>query len=374
MDYKESLRELARPRMTGTQGAQEVADIVRARMSALGFQVHEFPFTFSTIPGRFAVTLCGALFLIGTLASAWLLHQEHPGVALVVLLLVLLICGIVAAITPLLGDVLPWHKVAASNLLAKKPNSRPRFIVMAHLDSKSQPMPLALRGPAIILGLIAWIALAGLAVLGLLDPVYLTPGIITPIAVAALIAAVLLIFCWTDNRSPGALDNGSGLATLLGVAERDAAHDDVAYLVTDAEELGLVGARSIASKLDPVIGVINVDGIDDSGTFFILEKFGMPLRHIAPHLVAAALTAADEMKVPARRRDVPFGLLLDHIPLARVHLPAVTIMRGSMKSMMRVHRPADSMDNMTGSGIDAAVSLISRSLQILRSTSTAPSL
>lgn len=361
--------------MTGTQGAQEVSEIVRTRMTGLGYQVHEFPFTFSTLPGRFAVTLSGALFLIGTLISAWLLNQRHPGVALVILLVVLLLIGTIAAITPLLGDMLPWHKVAASNLFAKKPGSRPRFIVMAHLDSKSQPMPLALRGPAIIFGIIAWGALAGLALLGLLDPqVYLEPRIITPVAVVALISAVLLIFCWTENRSPGALDNASGLATLMGIAERDAAENDVAYLITDAEELGLVGARSIARKLDPVIGVINIDGIDDKGTFFILEKFGMPLRHIAPHLVAATLTAADEMNLPARRRNVPFGLLLDHIPLARVHLPAVTLMRGSMKSMMRVHRPADSMDNMTGNGIETAVSLVSRSLQILRSTPAGPSL
>jgi len=94
----------------------------------------------------------------------------------------------------------------------------------------------------------------------------------------------------------------------------------------------------------------------------------MPPRHIAPHLVAATLTAASEMALPASRRNVPFGLLLDHIPLARVHLPAITLMRGAMASMRRVHRPADSMDNMTGSGIDTAVALVSRSLAILRST------
>ncbi|MGQ0561110.1 MAG: M28 family peptidase, partial [Gemmatimonadota bacterium] len=137
---------------------------------------------------------------------------------------------------------------------------------------------------------------------------------------------------------------------------------------------GLVGARAIARKLDPVIGVINVDGIDDDGAFYILEKFGMPPRHIAPHLVAAALRAATEMDVQARRRNVPFGLLLDHIPLARVHLPAITIMRGTMRSMRRVHRPADSMQSMSGRGIDTAVDLVSRALRILRETPAQPSL
>lgn len=374
MDYRELLREIARPRMTGTEGAQEVAELARTRLTALGFQVHDYPFTFSTLPGRFAITVCGALLLFGTLGAAWALNQRNAGVALVILILILLLCGAIAALSPVLTQMLPFAKVAGTNLFARKPNSRPRYIVMAHLDSKSQPLPLAVRGPAIIFGILAWSALVAIAILGLLDAVYLEPRIVTPAVVVAIIASVLLIFCWADNKSPGALDNGSGLATLLGLAQRHADENDVAYLITDAEELGLVGARSIASRIDPVIGVFNVDGIDDDGTFYILEKFGLPARHIAPHLAAAALTAADEMNVPARRRNVPFGLMLDHMPLARAHLPAVTLMRGSMKSMRRVHRPADSVDNMSGKGIEGAVELLSRSLTILRNTPTGPSL
>jgi Zn-dependent M28 family amino/carboxypeptidase len=182
------------------------------------------------------------------------------------------------------------------------------------------------------------------------------------------------VFCWVDNRSPGALDNGSGLATVLGVAEANKDNGEIGYLITDGEEMGLVGARDIARKLDPVIGIINVDGVDDDGPFHIMEKFGLPARHIAPHLVAALLAAASEMDVPANRRNVPFGLLLDHIPLARRHLPAVTLLRGSLKSMLRVHRPGDSMDAMTGVGVEGAVDLINRALTILRKNPSGPSL
>jgi Zn-dependent M28 family amino/carboxypeptidase len=177
---------------------------------------------------------------------------------------------------------------------------------------------------------------------------------------------VLLIFCFVENRSPGALDNASGLSTLIGVAASDRDHDDVAYLITDAEELGLVGSRAIARQLQPVIGVINIDGIDDEGGFYILERFGIPPRHIAPHLAAAIMTAATEMGEPAQRRTVPFGLLLDHMPLARVQLPAVTLMRGSMRSLLRVHLPTDSLAALNGVGIDSAIALVRRSLEILR--------
>lgn len=373
-NQRDLLKELARPRMTGTAGAQEVQEILRTRFSELGFQPREYPFEFSNIPGRFAVTAVGGVFLLGTLGAAALLNMRQPGIALVILLVVLLLAGAVSAITPTLSQILPFKRVKTANLLFHKAGSRPRFLVMAHLDTKSQPLPLAFRGPAIILAIVTYVAFLIFAVLGLLDPVYLIPRITTILAVLCFISGVLLVFCWVDNRSPGALDNASGLATLLGIAEKNRGKGDVGYLVTDAEELGLVGARDIARRLDPVIGVINVDGIDDDGPFHILERFGVPARHIAPHLAAALLTSAAEMDVSARRRNVPFGLLLDHIPLARRHLPAVTVMRGGLKSLRRVHRPSDSMDSMSGAGVDGAVRLIDRALAILREQPTGPSL
>lgn len=371
-NLRDLLRELARPRITGSKGAAEVAELIRARFSSLGFQIRDYPFTFSTIPGRFSVTAAGVVFLIGTLGAAALLNGSHPGVALCVLLLVLILVGGIAVLTPLLNGMLPFARVNAANMLAHKPGARPRYIVMAHLDSKSQPVPLAFRGPAIILGIVTWIAFVIFCILGVLDAVWIVPHITTLLAVLCFIAGVVCIFCWVDNRSPGALDNASGLATVLGLAERNRDAGEIAYLITDAEEMGLVGARDIARKLDPVIGVINVDGVDDDGPFHIMEKFGFPARHIAPHLAAALLTSAAEMDVPAHRRNVPFGLLLDHMPLARRHLPSVTVLRGSLKSMLRVHRPDDSMDRLSGAGVESAVALIDRALKILRAEPAGP--
>jgi hypothetical protein len=357
---------LARPRLTGSRGALEVADVVRARLTRFGYQIQDYPFTFSTWPGRFAVSAAGLLFLIGTVGAALLINLRHPGVGLVVLLLTLVLAGGIAALSAPLTDMLPFGKVTATNMLAARAGGTPRYIFMAHLDSKSQPVPLAFRGPAIMLAILAWIAFVAYALLALLDPVWLRGDITSVLAVLAGAAGLLLVFCWSGNRSPGALDNASGLATILALAEAERDRDDVAFLITDAEELGLVGARSIAPKLNPVFGVINVDGIDDAGSFFVLEKFGIPPRHIAPHLVAAILQAADALKQPAQRRNVPFGLLLDHLPVARAKLPAVTLMRGSFASLRRVHQRADHTGNMTGAGIETAVRLLRDALALLR--------
>ena len=363
---KDLLQTLARPRLTGSQGAQEVADFVHEHLVKLGYQIEDHPFTFSTLPGRFAVTKAGALFLIGIIAAALFMNMGHPGIALVVLLVVIMLGGAIAALSGPLTTMLPFGRITGNNMLAMRPGAVPRYIFMAHLDSKSQPVPLAFRGPAIILALIAWLAFVVYALLALLDPVWLRGDITTVIALVAGLAGVILIFCWTGNASPGALDNASGVATVLALAEAERERDDVAFLITDAEELGLVGARAIAHKLSPVFGVINIDGIDDDGPLYVLEKFGMPPRHIAPHLVAAILQSADAMNLPAQRRNVPFGLMLDHLPIARADLPAVTVMRGSFASLRRVHRPADSASNMTGAGIETVTRLLRDALNQLR--------
>ena len=352
--------------MTGSQGAQEVADIIHERLTHLGYEIQDHPFSFSTWPGRFAMSVAGAIFLAGSLGAAALLNMRHPGVSLVILLVTLLLIAAVAALAAPLTTMLPFGRVTGNNLFASKPGSTPRYIFMAHLDSKSQPIPLAFRGPAIIIAILTWVVFVVFALLGLLDPVWIRQEITTTLGVASFLAGVLLVFCWVDNRSPGALDNASGVATVMAIAESEKDQGDVAFLFTDAEELGLVGSRAIARKLNPVFGVINIDGVDDSGPIYVLDKFGIPARYIAPHLVASILTAADQLNLPAQRRNVPFGLLLDHLPIARADLPAVTVMRGSFSALRRVHRPADSMDNMTGSGIETVVRVLREALKLLR--------
>lgn len=363
---KDLLQSLARPRLTGSPGAQEAADFAHEHLAKLGYRIEDYPFTFSTWPGRFAVSLAGVLFLAGIITTATLMNMRHPGVALVVLLLVILLGGAIAALSAPLTTMLPVGRITGNNMFAAKPGATPRFIFMAHLDSKSQPVPLAFRGPAIILALLTWLAFVIYATLALLDPVWIRADITSVLGVLAGAAGTILIFCWTGNTSPGALDNASGVATVLALAESERDRDDVAFLITDAEELGLVGARAIAPKLNPVFGVINIDGVDDDGPLYVLEKFGMPPRHIAPHLVAAVLHTADAMDLPAQRRNVPFGLMLDHLPVARAGLPAITIMRGSFTSLRRVHRPADSMANMNGTGCELVTRLLRDALNLLR--------
>jgi hypothetical protein len=114
---------------------------------------------------------------------------------------------------------------------------------------------------------------------------------------------------------PGALDNASGLAALLAVAAESVRHGDVAFLVTDAEELGLVGARTALPWLPPVQGVINVDGLDDAGPFIVAEGFGWRREGSAPQLAAALLTAGAALDLPGRATPpAPWATRGPHAP------------------------------------------------------------
>jgi hypothetical protein len=364
---RDVLLALAKPRMTGSAEAAAITADVKARLESLGYEVREASFEFSTWPGRFGVSAAGAAYLIGALLGAGFLYQGHPGVSLVMLLTVTLIVAAIALLARPAMNILPWGRVKGANLVAQVAGSRPRYFLMAHRDSKSQPVPLAFRGPAIVLGILTWLALAIAAALALFDPIWSRPDVSIALGAAGVVAGTILVFCWVDNRSPGALDNASGVAALLGVAEREAAAGDVAFVITDAEELGLVGARAVASQLPPSFGVINVDGLDDQGSFHVVERFGWPKkRGAAPHLAAALLSAAAKLDQPARRRDVPLGLLLDHIPVVKAGTPALTLMRGSLSSLRRVHRPADNLDQLSGKGVEDGVRLLCDALAHLR--------
>jgi multisubunit Na+/H+ antiporter MnhC subunit len=364
------LREVAKPRLTGSHGAAEVGGTIRACFEALGYEVNGRSFRFNPWPGRYGLTLVGVLYLAGTTTAAALLYRDNPFGAVAMLLILLVVAGLVGLFVRPAIDALRWGSIEGENMLAHRPGARPRYVIMAHRDSKSQPVPLAFRGPAIVLAAVAWLALLVGALAHTARPL---PGaLILVLAVIAAVSALVLILCWVDNRSPGALDNASGVVAAIAIAARERDADDVAFLITDGEELGLAGARAAAPHLPPVFGVINMDGLDDHGPFYVLERFGLVRKKgLAPHLAAALLEEADARSEPANRRDLPFGIPVDHIPLVKAGIPALTLMRGSIKSLNRVHRPADDLGSLKGDGIRRTTDLVTGALTRLRTQARA---
>jgi hypothetical protein len=321
--------------MTGTETADRVERWIRRRFERLGYETRILPFTFSTLPGRFGVPAAAGVAALGALAAGGAVQAGRPFVAAAALALPALAALVAARLAPRLVAGIPWGRLDARNLVFTRPGARPRYIVAAHRDSKSQPVST---GGRLAAGLVTGIGAAALGVLVVhgvagvtaarlgswagervpptllgaareilgpllaLDPPALLVGVCTGLA---FVGAVVVALSWAGNASPGALDNATGVAAALGLAERLAERDDVAYLLTDAEELGLAGARAAAPELATLLGAINLDGLDDDGPVHLVERYGFPRRGRAPHLAAANLAAADALEVDAERHDVP---------------------------------------------------------------------
>lgn len=365
-ELRAHIEAFARPRMTGTEGAAEVTAALRERFEGLGYRTESLGFEFSRWPGRFGLPAAGVALTIMGVLGGWLTATGRPTLALVVL-----VAGLGLLLLPLLLLTrairgLPWGRVEGSNLLFRRPDSRPAWIVMAHRDSKSQMLPTALRTAALIVGVATWAGLVGIAASWFGGPTFQFPT--AAVVAAALLTAsgLVLALSWASNTSPGALDNATGMAALLAVAERMGGNGDVAFLLTDAEELGLAGARDVASRLPPVQGVINVEALDDAGIFYVAEGKGWRRTGSAPQLAAALLTAGRALDLPVHRRPLPRSIMVDHLPLAEAGIPSLTLLRGTWGSLMRVHRPDDDITHLDCTGAADGATLLAAALHLLR--------
>lgn len=288
-DYGVLFRELAIPRLVGSPNHQKVRELLKRELQARGFDVQEH--AFSGRPAR-------ALF--GTAKS-----------------------------------------VSGTNLIAERavgPSGRPAVWLVAHYDSKGQPISMLVR----LLGF-------GLLVLGLAG---LVLDFMTAVVALGIGLALVAQNRVTDN-SPGAVDNASALITILMTIDqlpRDAA---VGVVFPDAEEYGLVGARALAkdrAELFEDAAIINLDGVDDVGRATVFAH--------RPGPVGASIARTLEAR---SWRWLP--VVVDGIPLGRVSRECVTILKGNVRTMRIVHTPSDTADRVR---LDGAASVAAGLARVLR--------
>ena len=282
-DYGSLFRELAVPRLVGTANHQKVREVLERELTARGFAVEEHAFT-----GRSARALFGA-----------------PSV------------------------------VDGTNLIAQRPSDRqtvrPSVWLVAHYDSKGQPISMAVR----LVGFFALVA-------GLIGMLLSTiPGV-----ALLLVGLSIVLLNRVNDNSPGAVDNATALVAVFMTLDQLPPTATVGVIFPDAEEYGLVGARALAAEHADLFvdaALINLDGLDDVGrpTAFLHR----------PGPIAKAVAEA----VKARAwRWLP--VIVDGIALARVSRECVTILKGNWRTMRIVHRPEDSATRvrLDGAAIVAA--------------------
>ena len=312
--------------------------------------VTEEPFTYSAFPGLWATPAFGVASMLALgagLAAGWL-GRPRLGIAILAgALVAMALSGLWLARRGVVH--LPWLRRDGINLVARRGQAEPSVWLMAHLDSKSQPVPMLLRAGGITLTALVWIAALGLLAArsqGMVGDLWM-PWLALLGALSAMPIAASLV----RGTSPGAVDDASGVATVLLAAESRPS-SALGVVLTSAEELGLAGARAWALAHPPSMA-LNCDGVDDAGALAAMWSGRKPAR-----LLERFELTARRLGIPSRQHRVLPGVLVDGVALADAGWEVITVSRGTVRTLRRIHTPGDSLEAMSGAGIPDAAAVM----------------
>jgi hypothetical protein len=347
------------PRGTGTEGEARARKFCADYLMRAGFAVTEEEFSYSALPGRWAVPLFGFLSLTWFAVLGAALDRTVPeqtvrgGIAFLPLLPILYL----AAKRMVRSSRFMLRR--ARNLIAVR-GGAPRVWLMAHLDSKSQPLPMLVRVGGILL---ASSAMLLTIVASFIPRVYDLGNIFwVPVTIAGAAGSFAVLLSTVGNRSPGALDNASGVAAAMLTAANSPSGTPVGIVLTSAEELGLAGAwawvRDQAERhaTRHTKYAINFDGLDDVGALTCMSDPDNPFTG------ALRLAASEAGTALTVRRILP-GIMVDSSALSRSDWDAVTISKGNFSTLARIHTRGDRPDRLTGTGVAEAVEMVTNFME-----------
>jgi hypothetical protein len=344
----------AAPRPAGGDVEAGARAYCASELAALGFTITEEDFDYSDAVGRWATPAIGLLTLVAMLAAAWLGSRAESGLALLVLA-----CSLIFALTTALllarwgVTGFPAFRRRGVNLVARRGD--PSIWLVAHLDSKSQPVPILVRAVAIALTAVVWSAAIAVAAAQWLGAplAHWWPVI----AIVGTLAELPVILTTVGARSAGALDNASGVATVLLAASSVDRERPLGVLLPSAEELGLAGARAWAAR-NPASVAINCDGVDDAGVLSCMYSGRRPDR-----LADALRRAGERLGTPVRVHRLLPGVLMDGVALADAGWEVANVSKGTLATLARIHTPRDVAEAIRGDGIASAARLIAETLR-----------
>jgi hypothetical protein len=347
-------RLAATPRAAGSAEEAQARGACAEFLKAHGFETREMLFSYSTLAGRWGVSIVGALWLMGGLtalaAGVGGRGQLTAGVAFALVI----IGGATSLVLSRSVNGGRLGRREGTNLIATR-GADPAIWLCAHLDTKSQGVPTLTRTAALATAAASAGALAILYVsYGVAGretgPAWLIAGTLLASSAAVMLA------CVVGNASPGAADNASGVAAVLSTAA-ETGHTALGVLLTSAEELGLAGARAWASAIaaqgrGPRL-IINCDTLDDEGSMRCV------VHHRRDRWLGAELALVGAATgTPIRTTRHTPGIMVDSAALAAHGLSAVTLSRVTLDTLRRIHTPRDTADRLNGDGAERAAAML----------------
>jgi len=360
------ITQLAFPRLVGSTGEAKAQDYIVQQFTGLGLAVSRESFSFTKFPAEVFPRLLCAIFVPVVFSVPWLGIRFPIPVCLACLLSlsVALLCTQWQKRFEGLYDVGKRHH--SENIIAtndRKPNDNiPALLFVAHYDSKSQVLPIAVRAAAYGIAIVGLIVLTIVMVIEVAIlvwfPDYITLAwlpnfIVWSVAGVTIFCLLLLQINFTQNRSPGGFDNASGVGVMLEVARVMRAHGEdksITFLAAGAEEYGMCGAlRYVQTHTDEYdqenTYVINLDGLGVGNGVNVVAGYGIPPIRTANALADLFQTSGESLSIQVSEQHLPIGVGLDSIPIASHGFETVTLTAGDVgRVALKVHSKQDRHD------------------------------
>ena len=373
------ITQLAFPRLVGSAGEAKAQDYIVQQFSELGLDVTREPFSFTKFPAEVLPRLLCGLFVLVVLSVPWFGERFPTSICLLCLfsLFVVLLFNQWQKRFEGLYDVGRRHhseNIVATN--GRKPNDNTSALLfVAHYDSKSQVLPIAVRAVAYFIAIVGLIVLTVVMVIKVVTATWLPDyfvllrGVYVPIPVVtatwlpdylvwglAGTTALCLLFLQinlTQNHSPGAFDNASGVGVMLEVARVLMARGEkksITFLAAGAEEYGMCGAlRYVQAHADEYdqenTYVINLDGLGVGNGVNMVTRYGIPPVRTADVLADRFQASGESLGIQVSERHLPIGVGLDSIPIASHGFETVTLTAGDVgRVALKVHSKQDKCD------------------------------
>ena len=197
------ITQLAIPRLVGSAGEAEAQDYIVQQFTELGLDVSWEPFAFTKFPAEVLPRLLSALFVLIVLSVPWF-GERFPGPICFACVLSLTIAMFFTQWQKWLEglyDVGRRHRteniVATHN--ASRDNNTPAFLFVAHYDSKSQVLPIAVRMVAYGIAIVGLIALTIVMLVKVITLIWLPNYIVWGIAGITSFCLLLLQINLTEE-------------------------------------------------------------------------------------------------------------------------------------------------------------------------------
>ncbi|MFX1322920.1 MAG: M28 family metallopeptidase [Promethearchaeota archaeon] len=268
------VKKFSFPRLAGTEGEKKAVDLAIKTFKNIGFedsQIQTQNFDFSDF---YSTTLIKLIMVINLTFSLFLLMFIYINIYITILvvgafslLVFLIIKGLRHPEYPGFWDEYYGETHNATNVFVKIPaknfqsESAGNVIISAHLDSKSQTFRTYWRVFLYKVWLYSGIFLGGfLIALFIRTFTILNPDLLIIIigiwtfTTLISISNIFLMFLNTHNKSPGALDNASGMSIVFELStyfKNDPLENfNLWFCQFSAEELGTMGSRVFVNKYE----------------------------------------------------------------------------------------------------------------------------